>query len=81
MLLIGGETAAGTQADLWVSEDDGVNWSKIAAGDVRAVPGNFPARAYFSAFVNDNVIWLFGGRAKDGTQYTNVAEIWKGGLN
>jgi hypothetical protein len=24
---------------------------------------------------------MFGGRAKDGTQYTNVAEIWKGGLN
>lgn len=81
MLLIGGETAEGTQADLWVSEDDGVNWTKIEAGDVRAVPGNFPARAYFSAFVNDNVIWMFGGRAKDGTQYTNVAEIWKGGLN
>lgn len=81
VLLIGGETAEGTQADLWVSEDDGVNWTKIEAGDVRALPGNFPARAHFSAFVNDNVIWLMGGLVKNGNQNVNVVEIWKGGLN
>lgn len=81
LLLIGGETADGTQADLWVSEDDGVNWTKVEAGDVRALPGNFPARAHFSAFVNENVIWLMGGLMKNGNQHVIVSDIWKGGLN
>lgn len=84
LLLIGGETADNTLADLWVSEDDGVNWTKIEAGDVRALPGNFPGRANFNAFVNENVIWVMGGLARvTGTtnQYVIVSDIWKGGLN
>lgn len=81
LLLIGGETAEGAQADLWASEDDGVNWTKIETGDPRALPGNFPARIHFSAFVNNNTIWLMGGLTKNGNQYTITSDIWKGGLN
>lgn len=81
LMLIGGEVKEGTLADLWISEDEGVNWTKIEAGDVRALPGNFPARANFSAFVNENVIWVMGGLVKNELQYVNVNDIWKGGLN
>ncbi|MRG43793.1 hypothetical protein GFS24_01640 [Chitinophaga sp. SYP-B3965] len=83
LLLISGENAGVGQSDLWVSEDDGVNWTKVAEVDPRALPAQFPARIAFSAFVNNNIIWIIGGtgRTSNPATYPNVIEIWKGGLN
>jgi hypothetical protein len=83
LLLISGETAGVAQSDLWVSEDDGVNWTKVAEGDPRALPAQFPARIAFNAFVNNSKIWIIGGtgRTSGPATYPNINEIWKGGLN
>jgi N-acetylneuraminic acid mutarotase len=87
LLLIGGETRISptevtAQNDLWVSEDDGVNWTKVIEGDPRALPAQFPTRMNFNAFVNNNVIWVLGGTSRSATNtYSIVNEIWKGGLN
>ena len=82
LLLMGGETADGVVNDLWVSEDKGVNWVKIVAGDSRALPANFPTRSLFSMFVQGKNIWVLGGLgAKENSQYTFRNDIWKGTLN
>lgn len=80
LFLIGGETSATeTSNELWISEDDGVNWTKIQAGDPRALPGNFGPRTLFSFFNNGGDIWIIGGQgAKDGANFTFVNDTWKG---
>jgi N-acetylneuraminic acid mutarotase len=81
LFLIGGETVDGVQNDMWVSSDDGVNWTKIVSGNPRALPANFAGRAFFTAFVQDNTIWMVGGRGvKENSAYTIKTDIWKGKL-
>lgn len=82
LFLIGGETFDGVQNDMWVSSDDGVNWTKVQAGNPRALPASFTGRTCFSAFVQDNTVWIVGGRGvKDGNgAYTLKSDIWKGKL-
>lgn len=80
IFLAGGENADGVQGDLWVSEDSGVNWKLIQAGDVRALPASFPARTYFSFFVQGNALYIIGGLgAKNANNaYTYRNDVWKG---
>ncbi|MHA4808442.1 DUF6242 domain-containing protein [Flavitalea flava] len=82
IFLAGGEDADGVKGDLWVSEDAGVNWAQVKAGDVRALPANFPARTYFSFFVQGTALYIVGGLgAKDvNNKYTYQNDVWKGVL-
>ena len=82
IFLAGGENADGVKGDLWVSEDGGVNWAQLQAGDVRALPANFPARTYFSFFVQNNTLYIIGGLgAKNSNNaYTYQNDVWKGVL-
>jgi hypothetical protein len=82
VFLAGGENADGVQGDLWVSEDSCVNWKQIKTGDVRALPANFPARTYFSFFIQDNSLYIIGGLGtKDANNtYTYLNDVWKGAL-
>jgi hypothetical protein len=75
-----GENAGGVLGDLWVSEDSGVNWTLVQAGDVRALPANFPARTYFSFFVQGNALYIVGGLgAKNANNaYTYRNDVGKG---
>lgn len=81
LFLVGGETVDGVVGDMWTSSDDGVNWTKIESGNPRALPSNFAARAFFSMFVQDNTVWIAGGRGvKENSAYTFRNDIWKGKL-
>ena len=82
IFLAGGENAGGVLGDLWVSEDGGVNWKQLQSGDVRALPANFPARTYFSFFVQDNTLYIIGGLGtkNSNNQYTYRNDVWKGVL-
>lgn len=84
LFLIGGETADGIQKDLWTSSDDGVSWTKVAANNPRALPANFTTRAFFKAFVNDNTIWILGGRGGLEEPFNSYKDfrndVWKGKL-
>ncbi|MCZ4695402.1 exo-alpha-sialidase [Ancylomarina euxinus] len=65
--------------DVWVSEDAGVNWTKVTEG---ALPEGFAARAGH-AFVKDaNTVHIFGGMGAeaDGTAKV-LTDSWKGTLN
>ncbi|WP_157986605.1 Kelch repeat-containing protein [Chitinophaga alhagiae] len=78
LLLIGGADNSATYNDLWVSADDGLNWAKITdPEDSRALPADFPQRAYFDAFTSNKVIWILGGQ-NDGA---GVQEVWRGQMN
>ena len=69
------------QNDLWLSEDDGATWSKVGASDPRALPGNFPGRAFFNMFVHDNAIWIIGGEHRDeNNQPAFRNDTWNGAL-
>ena len=87
--LVGGNVATGEMDEsveiaapsnaTWVSEDAGVNWTKVTEG---ALPEGFAARAGH-AFVKDgNVIHIFGGMGAeaDGTAKI-LTDSWKGTLN
>ncbi|MFC3196657.1 DUF6242 domain-containing protein [Parapedobacter deserti] len=86
LFLLGGYVKDDGNADviqngLWISEDDGTTWTKAEAGDPRALPNNFPGRAFFNAFVRDNAIWITGGEYLDGNNvrvYRN--DTWTGAL-
>lgn len=86
LFLIGGyekntENADVIANDLWISENNGVAWTKIETGDPRALPGNFPGRAFFDAFVHENAIWIIGGEYRNEANaqaYRN--DTWKGAL-
>lgn len=80
IFLAGGENADGVLGDLWVSEDAGVNWTKLQTGDVRALPASFPARTYFSFFVQGNALYIIGGLGakNSNNQYTYQNDVWKG---
>jgi hypothetical protein len=82
IFLAGGENASGVLGDLWVSEDSGVNWKQLQSGDVRALPANFPARTYFSFFVQGNTLYIVGGLGtkNSNNQYTYRNDVWKGVL-
>ncbi len=82
LFLAGGEDATGVKGDLWVSEDKGVNWTTIKSGDVRALPANFPARTYFSFFVQNNALYIIGGLGakNSNNQYTYQNDVWIGKL-
>jgi hypothetical protein len=82
IFLAGGEDADGVKGDLWVSEDAGVKWVQVKAGDVRALPANFPARTYFSFFVQNNTMYIIGGLGakNSNNQYTYQNDVWKGVL-
>jgi len=82
IFLAGGENADGVQGDLWVSEDSGVNWTQLKSGDVRALPANFPARTYFSFFVQNDALYIIGGLGakNSNNQYTYQNDVWKGVL-
>jgi len=65
--------------DVWVSEDAGVNWTKVTEG---GLPEGFAARAGH-AFVKDgNTVHIFGGigAEADGTAKV-LTDTWKGTLN
>lgn len=80
LFLVGGETSnTETSNELWISENDGAAWTKIEAGDVRALPANFPARTHFTFINNNNTIWIVGGQgAKNGNTFTFINDTWKG---
>jgi hypothetical protein len=80
IFLAGGENADGVLGDLWVSEDAGINWTKLQTGDVRALPASFPARTYFSFFVQGNALYIIGGLGakNSNNQYTYQNDVWKG---
>jgi hypothetical protein len=83
LFLVGGENATdGVLGDCWISEDNGVNWTKLEPGDVRALPGAFVPRVFHSMFVRDNAIWIAGGLStKDANNvYTQLSDLWKGNL-
>lgn len=82
LFMIGGENADGVLSDMWVSDDDGITWKKIEKSDQRALPANFKARTDFSLFVQDNSIWIIGGRGtKSGfDKYVPLTDVWKGTL-
>ncbi len=82
IFLAGGEDASGVLGDLWVSEDSGLNWKQLQSGDVRALPANFPARTYFSFFVQGNTLYMAGGLGakNSNNQYTYRNDVWKGVL-
>lgn len=83
IIMVGGENADGVLGDMWVSENGGVDWTKIESGDVRALPSNFKPRKDFSMLVHDGSIYIFGGLGtKDAGsgKYTYVQDIWKGQL-
>jgi len=65
--------------DMWVSENNGVTWTKVAAGDPRALPGTYQGRAFFSFFVQNNTLWIVGGESRNAENarvYRN--DVWKG---
>ncbi|RZT96208.1 Kelch motif protein [Ancylomarina subtilis] len=87
--LIGGNVATGEMDEsteiavpsnaTWVSEDAGLNWTKVTEG---ALPEGFAGRAGH-AFVKDgNVVHIFGGKGAeaDGTAKI-LTDSWKGTLN
>ncbi len=78
LLLIGGADNGATYNDLWVSADDGLNWAQITdPDDSRALPADFPRRAYFDAFTSNRVIWILGGQ----NEGAGVQEVWRGQMN
>ena len=85
LLAVGGETVDGIVSEIWSSEDDGVNWHKVEAGDSRALPNDFPAKAFYNLVKQDeNTFWILGGLGpKDmGTgKYAIAKDIWKVKLN
>lgn len=86
LFLIGGYVKNDADADviqqaLWVSEDNGVSWTEVEAGNPRALPGNFPGRAFFNAFVHENAIWIVGGEYRnDANAQAYRNDTWKGAL-
>jgi hypothetical protein len=64
---------------VWVSEDAGVNWTKVTEG---VLPEGFAARAGH-AFVKDgNVVHIFGGMGADADGTAKVlTDSWEGTLN
>jgi len=87
--LVGGEVATGEMDGTvevavpsnatWVSEDAGVNWTKVTEG---SLPEGFAGRSGH-AFVKDgNMIYIFGGMGAeaDGTAKV-LTDSWKGTLN
>jgi hypothetical protein len=87
--LVGGNVATGEMDEsvevsapsnaTWVSEDAGLNWTKVTEG---ALPAGFAGRAGH-AFVKDaNTVHIFGGM---GTEADGTAKVltdsWKGTLN
>ena len=82
LLLVGGEDATTVLGDLWVSADEGITWTKIEAGNSRALPANFPPRTQFSMFVQDKNLWVLCGLGeKQNNAYTFRNDVWKGKLN
>ncbi len=82
LILVGGENADGLLGDMWVSEDKGINWTKVDNNNVMALPTSFKARKDFSMFVKDGAIYIIGGLgAKDANnRYTFINDVWKGKL-
>lgn len=83
MILVGGEGANGTLGDMWVSENKGVDWTKVEAGNVMALPNNFKPRKDFNMFVKNGSIYILGGLGtKDVTTflYPSLTDVWKGTL-
>lgn len=80
LFLVGGENADGVSNELWVSENEGVDWTKVAQGDVRALPAGFKARKDFSMFIQGGSVYIVGGLgAKDAnSRYTYNNDVWKG---
>ncbi len=86
LFLIGGFVKNEANADViqqgaWISEDGGANWTRADASDPRALPGNFPGRALFNAFVHDNAIWIVGGESRnESNAQVFLNDTWKGAL-
>lgn len=86
--LIGGESVDGAVTtrynDLWVSEDNGANWTKVESSDPLGIPASFKARCYHAMFVDDNdTIWIIGGigeKTEAGAD-TYLNDVWQGKLN
>lgn len=82
LFLIGGRTAAGITGvsnEIWVSEDDGINWIKVESGDPRALPGLYEGRVYPRVFEHDDALYIIGGeyQSEDGA-YSQRTDVWKG---
>lgn len=80
LILVGGENADGVSNDVWVSENEGVDWKKADANDVRSLPSSFKGRKDFSMFVEGGSVYIIGGLgAKDAnSRYTYTNDVWKG---
>ena len=63
----------------WVSEDAGLNWTKVTAG---ALPEGFAGRAGHAFVKEGNTVHVFGGMGteEDGTAKV-LTDSWKGTLN
>ncbi|MGX5816927.1 Kelch repeat-containing protein [Chitinophaga lutea] len=83
LLLIGGENANGIQKELWVSADNGITWQQITFRyDVRVLPENFPARAYFDMPVIGRSYYIIGGLGlTDKGAIQPVKAVWRGLVN
>lgn len=85
--LIGGESYNGTTttrySDLWVSEDDGANWTEITSENILALPASFKARCYHALFVVDESIWIIGGigAKNESNSDTYLNDVWTGTIN
>ena len=63
-------------ADIMVSTDEGLNWSKADSTKNR-MPETFRARQYQTAIVHNKNIYLFGGQNEQGVQ----SDVCRGRLN
>ncbi len=64
---------------MWVSDDAGLNWTKVTEG---ALPDGFAGRSSHAFIKDANTVYIFGGMGVDidGTAKI-LADSWKGTLN
>ncbi len=86
MFVIGGESLNESMEvvqnnDMWLSEDDGVNWRLVTDEDPFAIPGTFIGRSNHSTFMDsEDNIWILGGlgpKNEEGFD-TFPRDVWRG---